>query len=279
MFDTPVPYNHMLARWWEAACLQMEDDGINVFTSGFYGNTAFDSTYNIKNVTKEMKLADKIGQIFHALSNSYMTWNEFVKYSPNSLPILIRDPNGFPLLNSADIFTENWIHYLRERYEEAYLSDEINTQIYGQKVNLYDKCALKSIQPFYEEKLLNFYKKIPEKYRKIMYAGITINKPVERVAMLGKLPNEIISRTYGASLSGIQQINSLRFIKENPGGMLLQSSDSCLVKKGWIDSQKLSKIIENKSVYLTNCNTIILFSLLEIWLQWSANRKIPSFVI
>ncbi|WP_267879078.1 asparagine synthase C-terminal domain-containing protein [Paenibacillus popilliae] len=274
-FDTDwsfqAPYNHSFYKLFERTKQKCLEDGVKYVANGYLGDVLFgpnqDVTFTslirslpLQEIPKYLK--ESVGTVWYAKRNETKDGNH---------PMLQRIPwyqhflsdEAMNLMKEAHTFIPPAASFEEEltRCSDNETDSVLELGLFNDDVNL--------MYPLSSRELLEFTLQLPLGYRMIPTGGQWVDKPVLRLAYRDVLPKEIISRNHRQVINAMEEV----YVYKNASQVYDLLIHSKLATVGIIDTEKLRRLIHDKSKLTLSASGLICCIMTELWLRQIKNNK------
>lgn len=248
------PYNHGLYKWWYETAIAVRGE-VDCLMSGLAGDSTF-GTSSIKNALKgigAIPLRDAVSYFVNLLSINEGI-SDFFRESQRH-----RDISPYRQLDHLSPWAASAV---KESVKPTDLSGFL--QAPSLDYNAFFPSGLRHVGPYLDEDLNAFCQVIPSPYKLAPFRGQLIDKVLLRYAFIDRLPLEVVRRNYRQYVSGLIQgycENNPQVIKQ------LLGEESWLNRFGIVNQDNLRKVLSNERLLGTHSNTLIINSMIELWLR------------
>ena len=246
-----IPFFHNYSGAWLVSCEQMARDGIDIVLSG-YGASQFEAPqYSLAHTIRQLPIKEKCAEIVHALANPYQIPRDILYKRQQK-------DEAIPFLRNIDFFTESNIDLIQNTNHDLPVCP---LQEYIQEKNLFIPTGIRCLHPYHTQPIIELAASIPESCKTRMFMGQQVNKLVLRTAMLGKLPDRIVRKTYPAAMSALIQKKTAKWFQMHSAIKELEP----LIDLGIVDALRLKTVINNTKLTMANAQALHTSLLFSYW--------------
>ena len=261
--DYYLPYNHGSFYWWERTVKAATESGCKVLFTGLNGDGLFSAPFSL------IPFKDIFGDNFVWKMKSW--WNSF-GLPDRSLFQMDDDKTKrsifeYLFLRRAEFIGENYLKEISKCNR-----DEVFIQRESLRLNLFGKYGIECINPYLDQKLIEFCSKIPKYFKSVPVSGRIVQKPVLKMAFKEELPFAIYARNSKSNFGILSQ----KFCHINRNYIYdCLDSGSVLKSKGIIVENKLIDVLKDENKLNQNAYSLIRSCFIEYWLK---QRKDEEYV-
>ena len=249
------PYNHSSFSWWEKTIKEASKYGCRILMSGLNGDSLFSSPLSL------IPLTDVPGTDFVWKMKCW--WNSWGLPDRTLLHIknsqTQRSVFEYLFLRRAEFISEDLLKTVEQLDKEGFFMQKESL-----RVNLFSQYKMECINPFLDQKLVDFCSLIPKYYKSIPVSGRVVQKPALKRAFAEELPFSIYSRTSKSNFGMLSQ----KFCQMNNDyiGDLLDG-ESELQAMDIVLSQELLNVLNDDKKRNQNAYALIRACFVEEWLR------------
>lgn len=265
-WDFSNPYNHGFYRLFEMTRDLCKEHDIQSLASGYLGDVLFgpiSENIGVRSLLKSLPLKQTFKYTRELMGTAW-----FGKRKNNNTDIHPR------MSWYKDYMIDPETMYEKLKYHQTLLSDATIADIVIQcadnetesvlESHLFNKYDMYMYHPFASRELMELSLSIPLAYKMTPTGGQWVDKSVLRIAHLGLLPPEIVSRNHRQLMTAF---NEYYVIQNQSQIHSLLIKDSILSKFNIIDTRKLEKVLHDKRRMAEVASGLLCCCMTEIWLR------------
>lgn len=257
-------YNHGFYRLFELTRNLCQSKGIKILAGGYLADNIFGPplNFNFFSTIKSIPLREKFSYLKEALGTPKLSDESNLNYTSFPRISWYRDYLTDSALNLIEpLYKSIRFPHNLEEYLPAFSNNETESTL---ESHLFNYEGMKLFHLFNSRELMEFSLSIPLGYRLIPTGGQWIDKPILRLAYIGRLPSKIISRNHRQLMSAMNE----EYVLKNKSQIRnLLGHDSRLSEFGIIDSNKFGKMLENNQKTALAAPGIVCCCMTEIWMR------------
>ena len=256
-----LPYNHGSFYWWEKTVKAATEKGCKVLFSGLNGDGLFSAPFSL------IQFKDIFGENFIWKMKSW--WNSFGLPDRNLFQMdndkTKRSIFEYLFLRRAEFISENYLQEISKCNKE-----EVFIQRESLRINLFSRYGIECINPYLDQKLIEFCSGIPKYFKSIPVSGVIVQKPVLKKAFKDELPFAIYARNSKSNFGILSQ----KFCNINRNYIYdCLNKESELKSKGIIIENKFIDILKDENKLNQNAYSLIRSCFIEYWLKQRKDDK------
>lgn len=260
-FEYYFPYNHGSFYWWERTVKAAVAKGCKVLFSGLNGDGLFSAPFSL------IQFKDIFGE--NSIWKMKFWWNSFGLPDRN---LFLTDNDKtkrsifeYLFLRRAEFISENYLQGISKCNKE-----EVFIQRESLRMNLFSRYGIECINPYLDQKLIEYCSGIPKYFKSIPVSGIIVQKPVLKKAFKDELPFAIYARNSKSNF-GILSQKFCYFNRNYIYNCLYKESE--LKSKGIIIEKKFIDVLKDEKKLNQNAYSLIRSCFIEYWLQQRKDDK------
>lgn len=250
-----LPYNHSSFYWWEKTVMAAKERGCEVLFSGLNGDGLFSAPFSL------ISFSDLFGENFFWKIKYW--WNSFG--IPNRESFRLNNDETkhsifeYLFLRRAEFMRDDYLHAIANGNKE-----EVFIQKESLRMNLFNRYQIECINPYLDQKLIDFCAGLPKYFKSIPVSGRIVQKPVLKMAFKEELPFSIFARNSKSNFGILSQ----KFCAMNIDFLYdCLNTYSELQLRGIIEEEKLKKVLNDKNKLSQNAYSLIRSCFVEFWLK------------